>query len=97
MLTVTNPGDSGRLRSGIPARACSMSCDDHGGLQARHRCRLGQGELAEGAPVAADLGRRSHPIGALTQMNLVQIKLQDLILGKLMLDLQRNKYLTDFT
>ncbi|MPN58397.1 hypothetical protein SDC9_206102 [bioreactor metagenome] len=60
-----------------------------GGVQdGRKACRLGKGQILD---ILAEIGFTGclQPIGSVSEINIVQIHLQDLVLGVLPLQLQR--------
>ena len=62
--------------------------------QPRDHRELGEVELGDGQPVV-DLRRGADPVGALAEEDLVDVELEDLLLGELALDLQREQDLVE--
>ena len=62
--------------------------------QPRDHRELGEVELRDREPVV-DLRRRPNPVGALAEEDLVDVELEDLLLGELALDLQREQDLIE--
>ena len=70
-----------------------MNLDGAFGSPGDHR-DLGEPELRDRAPVV-DLCRGADPIGAMAEEDLVDVEFQDLVLGELALDLQREQDLVE--
>ena len=64
--------------------------------QPRDHRELGKRELRDRAPVV-DLRRGPDPVGALAEEDLVDVELEDLLLGELALDLQREEDLVELS
>ena len=62
--------------------------------QPRDHCELGERELRDRHPVV-DLRRGPDPVGPLAEKDLVDVELEDLVLGELTLDLQREEDLVE--
>ena len=75
-----------RVGDGVEPRRRLGQTRDHG--------ELGKRELRDRAPVV-DLRRGPDPVGALAEEDLVDVELQDLLLGELALDLQREEDLVE--